>query len=204
MATFRYSRKAASQFLPGWGSDQLLLPSDLFPFPRSSLLSTSPNISANSLALPCSQLPPSYHPFSCASCSVDHLLCSPSDISTVHQSKQTWSSRGFSLPLCYRQQGQSFPSSNGAIPCRLPFESHTPITFVVVGHESACSPELLTFASHIQSHWPSRSLSYTSMTYQIFLPSELVFCNSVSLTSVCQSSLSSSTIQHSSSSITAS
>src|SRR4051812_26570633 len=164
MATFRYSCKLPASSCPVGVSASYFLPSDFFPFPRSSLLFTSLNISANSLALPCCQLPPSYHPSSCESCSVDHLFYSPSDISTVHQPKVTLSSRGFSFPLCYRQQGQSFLSSNGAIPCRLPFESHNPNHLCHCRHESACSPELLTFANHIQSHWPSRSLSYISMT----------------------------------------
>jgi hypothetical protein len=99
-------------------------PPTLFPFPRSSLLSASLKISANSLLLATS----SYHPSSCPSCSVDHLPCPPQGYLHCTSVKANLVKVTASALLYYRQQGQSFPSSDGAIPCRLPFEPHTPIT----------------------------------------------------------------------------
>src|SRR4051812_22566910 len=81
MATFRYSRKAPSQFLPGWGFSELLPILRLFPI--SQILSPL-YITQHLRQQPCFTLLPAT---SLLSCSVDHLFCSPSDISTVHQSK---------------------------------------------------------------------------------------------------------------------
>ena len=70
----------------------------------------------------------SCHPSSCASYSVDHLPCPLQGYLHCTSIKAKSVKVTASALFYYRQQGQSFPSSDGAIPCRLPFEPHTPIT----------------------------------------------------------------------------
>jgi hypothetical protein len=128
-------------------------PPTLFPFPRSFLLSTSLKISANSLALPCCYL-------FLSSILLCILLCRslalPSTgISPLYiNQSEVDQSHGFSFALLPSTRSvvslfgrsHSMPSS---------FRASHLNHFVVVGHELACFLKLLTFDSHIQSHWPS-------------------------------------------------